>query len=287
MNRGPGLRHLAALLLFSCALALAEVAVPEFRAHVTDLTGTLDAQQAGALEQKLAAFEQARGSQVAVLIVPTTRPEEIEQYSLRVAEKWKLGRRKIDDGALLLVAKDDRAMRIEVGYGLEGALPDAIAKRIVAETITPRFKQDDFYGGIDAGVSQMMQVIQGEALPAPAQRAERGGGRDPLGLLFAPFMILFVIGRGLRRLTGSFPASALVGAGTGFAAFLIIGSTLLGVGAGVVAMIIALMLYSGAAGALPFYIGGMGGGRGGGFGGGGFGGGGGGGFGGGGASGRW
>jgi len=282
MKRGRGL---AAFLLLANTLAAAAVAVPELHARVTDLTGTLSAPQMATLEQKLAAFELARGSQIAVLLVPSTQPEAIEQYALRVAEQWKLGRKKIDDGALLLVAKDDRALRIEVGYGLEGALPDAIAKRIIAETITPHFKQGDFHGGIDAGIGQMMQVIAGEPLPPPAQRAQREGARDTLGILFVPFMILYLIGQSLRRLAGSFPASALVGLGTGVAATLIIGSSLLGVGAGVVAMLLALMLYSGAAGALPFHVGGMGGRRGG-FGGGGFGGGGGG-FGGGGASGRW
>ena len=280
MRYGLG-RAIAALLLFCSALASAEVAVPELRARVTDLTGTLSAPQSAALEQKLAAFEQGKGSQIAVLIVPTTQPEEVEQYSLRVVEQWKLGRKKIDDGALLLIAKQDRALRIEVGYGLEGALPDAIAKRIIAETITPYFKQGDFYGGIDAGVSQMIQVLEGEILPPPQKQVQISG--DPLGLLFFPFFILYAIGQGLRRMVGSLPASALVGAGTGFVASLLIGSTVLGVGAGVIATIMALLLYSGAAGALPFNMG-HGGARGGGFGGGGFGGGGGG-FGGGGASG--
>lgn len=286
MIRDAGRWSWAALLICACSLAAAEVAVPPLKAHVTDLTGTLSGQQVNALEQKLTAFEQAKGSQVAVLLVPTTQPEEIEQYSLRVVEQWKLGRKKIDDGALLLIAKEDRAMRIEVGYGLEGALPDAIARRIIAETITPYFKQGDLFGGIDAGVTQMLQVIQGESLPTP-KRSRSSAAKDPLSVLFVPFMFLYVIGQGLRRFAGSFPASALVGAGTGLAATFIAGSTILGVGAGVLAMIIALMLYSGGASAMPFYMGGMGGGRhGGGFGGGGFGGGGGG-FGGGGASGRW
>lgn len=278
---------LAALLLFCVTLASAQVAVPDLRARVTDLTGTLSASQTAALEQKLAAFEQAKGSQIAVLIVPTTQPEAIEPYSLRVVERWKLGRKTVDDGALLLIAKDDRAMRIEVGYGLEGALPDAIAKRIIAETITPYFKQGDFYGGIDAGVSQMIGVVQGEPLPAPKSYAEFRG--DPLALLFFVFCFLCSIGQGLQRLMGSFPASALVGAGTGWGAALLAGSTPLGVGAGLVATLIALFVYRGGGSSLPFLIDGGRSGRGfggGGFGGGGFGGGGGG-FGGGGASGRW
>ncbi|ROH93588.1 YgcG family protein [Stagnimonas aquatica] len=280
---------LAALGLLVGALAHAELPVPELPARVTDQTGTLDATQRGALEQKLAAFEQSKGSQIAVLIVTSTAPETIEQYSLRVAEKWKLGRKGVDDGALLLIAKNDRTLRIEVGYGLEGALPDAIAKRIVAETITPYFQQGDFYGGIDAGTSQMIQVIDGEPLPAPKPaRGGNGSQADRLiGSLLLPFMVLYAIGQGLRRLIGSFPASALVGGGTGIAAFLILGSGLVGLGVALFAMIAALVLYSGALGGVPIH-GGYGGGRGGGFGGGGGGfSGGGGGFGGGGASGRW
>ena len=134
---------------------------------MTDLTETLTPDQTAKLEQKLAAFEARKGSQIAVLIVPTTQPEAIEQYSIRVAEQWKLGRKGVDDGALLLVAKDDRALRIEVGYGLEGALPDAIAKRIIEDIIVPRFKTGDFYGGIDAGVDAMIKVVDGEPLPPP------------------------------------------------------------------------------------------------------------------------
>ena len=154
-------------LLFSAFLAIADVAVPPLKARVTDLTGTLSASEANQLEQKLAAFEAKKGSQIAVLIVPTTQPETIEQYSIRVAEAWKLGRKGIDDGALLVIAKQDRALRIEVGYGLEGVLPDAIAKRIIEETIVPRLRQGNFAGGIDAGIDKIMGVIQGEPLPPP------------------------------------------------------------------------------------------------------------------------
>jgi len=130
------LARLLPALLLAATLALAEVPVPALEARVTDLTGTLTAQQRGALEESLRAFEALKGAQLAVLLVPTTAPETIEQYAIRVAEAWKLGRQGVDDGLLLLVAKDDRRMRIEVGYGLEGAVPDAIAKRVIAETIT-------------------------------------------------------------------------------------------------------------------------------------------------------
>ena len=132
------------LLLFGAGLAAGDEpqAIPGLAARVTDLTGTLAADQKGKLEAKLAAFERNKGSQIAVLIVPTVKPESIEQYALRAVESWKLGRRGVDDGALLLVAKEDRKLRIEVGYGLEGALNDATAKRIISETISPRFKQE-------------------------------------------------------------------------------------------------------------------------------------------------
>ena len=152
---------------------MAEVAVPALKSRVTDLTGTLAANETAQLEQRLAAFEARKGSQIAVLIVPTTQPETIEQYSIRVAEAWKLGRKGIDDGALLLIAKQDRTVRIEVGYGLEGVLPDALAKRIVDEVIVPEFKQGNFAGGIDAGIEQMMSVVEGEPLPPQARRGER------------------------------------------------------------------------------------------------------------------
>ncbi|HEV2008247.1 MAG TPA: YgcG family protein, partial [Burkholderiales bacterium] len=192
-------------LLASC-LALADVAVPPLKARVTDLTATLSAQQQAALEQTLAEFEARKGSQIAVLIVPTTQPETVEQYALRVEETWKLGRKSIDDGALLLVAKDDRKLRIEVGYGLEGALNDATAKRIVAEDITPRLKQGDFYGGISAGVERMIKVIDGEPLPPPnsSARPQSSGGFDFSSMLFIGFILVFVVGGVLRAIFGRF-----------------------------------------------------------------------------------
>src|SRR3989338_635957 len=158
------------LALLLCGAAQAEVPVQPLSARVTDLTATLDAQQKQALESRLAAFEAKKGAQLAVLFVPTTQPETIEQYALRVAEVWKLGRKGVDDGALLLVAKDDRAMRIEVGYGLEGVIPDAVAKRVISEIITPYFKQGDFYGGIQAGVTRLVRLVEGEPLPPPRKK---------------------------------------------------------------------------------------------------------------------
>jgi len=285
---------LIGLTLLLPALAAAEVAVPVLKARVTDLAGTLNPEQRNALEQRLAAFETRKGSQVALLIVATTQPETIEQYAIRVAEQWKIGRKGVDDGALLLVAMKDRAVRLEVGYGLEGALPDATARRIVDEYILPRFKQGDFYGGMEAGLNRVMAVIDGEPLPAP--RAGGAGGSGAPGmqdLLVLGLMLAFVIGGVLRALFGRLLGSGIVGGVGGFIGWLVLGSALSAAVVGVLFAVFSLFLGAGAGagrmrsggwgGGVPG--GGWGGGRGGGFGGG-FGGGGGG-FGGGGASGRW
>jgi uncharacterized protein len=188
------------LLLLLCASASALVAIPALTQHVTDLTATLTPQQVMALENKLAAFEAKQGSQLAVLIVPTTQPEDIAQYGIRVADAWKLGRKKLDDGVILIVAKDDRKLRIEVGYGLEGAIPDAIAKRVIAETITPYFKAGDFAGGIDAGVEQLAQLIAGESLPPPVaqDQAQADDGAFMfilMGGVFAGWLLSTIFGR--------------------------------------------------------------------------------------------
>ncbi len=143
---------LCAALLLLPRLAFALVEIPPLQARVTDLTGTLDAPQQAALEARLKALEDKKGSQVAILIVPTTHPEDIAQYSIRVVDQWKLGREKPDDGVLVLVAKDDRKLRIEVGAWAGGRDPDIYAKRIISDVISPRFKQGDFFGGLDAGV---------------------------------------------------------------------------------------------------------------------------------------
>src|SRR5688572_8255129 len=158
---------LAAALLLGVTVLAADTPVPPLKSRVTDSTGTLTPDQRAALEAKLATFETKKGSQVAVLMVATIKPETIEQYSIRVVEQWKLGRKRVDDGVLLIVAKDDRRMRIEVGRGLEGAIPDAIAKRIVSDMIAPRFREGDFYGGIMAGVDRILRTIEGEPLPPP------------------------------------------------------------------------------------------------------------------------
>jgi uncharacterized protein len=292
---------LAGAAWLACALALAQpaggdlVAIPPLQAHVTDLSGTLSAGQQAQLEQQLAAFETARGSQIAILLVPTVQPEAIEQFSIRVAEAWKIGRRNHDDGVLITVAKNDRKMRIDVGYGLEGAIPDAIAKRIISETMAPKFRQGDFAGGLSGAVAQMEKLIEGESLPPPA-KADRGvtGSEGSFEQLFVIGLMLSVVAGGVLRamfgrLAGSGLSSGLVGA----AAWFITGSMLVaGIGA-LIAFVFVLVLSSGA-GRRASHGGGWGGGgwtggSGGSWGGGSdsWGGGGGGSFGGGGASGDW
>jgi uncharacterized protein len=263
--------------------------IPKLEARVTDLTGTLTAEQQSQLEEKLAAFEARKGSQIAVLIVPTTHPEEIEQYSIRVVEQWRIGRAHVDDGVLLIVAKNDRRVRIEVGYGLEGALPDAIANRIIAEAIRPLFAQNDFYGGINAGVDQIARVIGGEALPAPDRTWHGGGSRRLSGLLPFLFIAVLVGSSVLRAILGRPAGAAVTGALTGVLVWFFGGFIVAAILASLVAFVFSLL--SGMGGGL-MRTGGFGGGMlGGGMGGGGFGGGGfsggGGGFGGGGASGSW
>jgi len=270
------------LLLFASGSLRAElVPVPALQKRVTDLTQTLTPEQQSQLESKLAAFEQQKGSQIAVLVIPSTKPEEIEQYSIRVVDAWKLGREKPDDGVLVLVAKDDRKMRIEVGYGLEGAIPDLIAKRIITEVMVPSFRQGDFYGGINHAVDKLIGLVSGEQLPAPAPaKANSGGLWD---MLYFFLIGGFIVGGILRAIFGNFLGGVLNGGIIGLLAWFIGGSLLLAIVFGMVAFAVTFAGVSSGLG----HMGGMGGGgyRGSG-GGGGFSGGGGG-FGGGGASGSW
>jgi uncharacterized protein len=276
----------ALALFFFVTTAWAQVAVPPLTARVTDLTGTLTREQQAGLERMLQEFEARKGTQIAVLMVPSTAPEAIEQYALRVGEQWKIGRKKVDDGAILVVAKDDRALRIEVGYGLEGALNDATASRIIREVIVPRFREGDFYGGINAGLDRMMRVIDGEPLPAPARGspAADGGFMQTLPVLLVAALFGGAI---LRAILGRFLGATATGGVVGFLAWALAGTLAVALLAGVLAFVFTLAGGFGGRG----YYGGMGFPRGGGWGGGGLGGGGfrggGGSFGGGGASGRW
>ena len=281
------------LLLLLGFGAHAEVAVPPLRSPVTDLTGTLTAEQSATLEQQLRAFEAKKGSQIALLIVPTTQPETIQQYSFRVAEAWKLGRRGVNDGALLAIAKNDRAVWIQVGYGLEGALPDVLANRIVEQVIVPRFRSGDFFGGISEAITRMIALVEGEPLPEPTNSQRSAPGADGLGSVMPVLLLLVFVGGGiLRRILGRF-GGASVTAGLAAAIVWFLTSTLvIAIGAAVIAFVIAL-LGGGGGGGWSSGLRGWGG-HTGGWGGGGFGGGGGGGwsggggtFGGGGAGGRW
>ena len=231
---------LVALLLCWAFAALADVAVPPLSGRVVDQTATLSSGDIASLTQTLKNLETRKGSQVAVLIVPTTAPETIEQYSIRVAEAWKIGRKKIDDGALLVVAKNDRKLRIEVGYGLEGALNDVTAKRIIDEIITPKFRNGDLAGGISAGVDRIIGVIDGEPLPAPAPRQSSGSSHnfDPLN----PFVLfaIFVVGAILRTTLGRLIGSVTTGSVVGVLAWFIAGSLAASVIVGVIAFIFTM-----------------------------------------------
>jgi uncharacterized protein len=216
---------LALLLCWACS-ALALVAVPPLSGRVVDQTGTLAAGDIASLTQTLKDLETRKGSQIAVLIVPTTDGEAIEPFSLRVAEAWKIGRKKIDDGALLVIAKNDRRLRIEVGYGLEGALTDVTTKRIIDEDITPKFKAGDFAGGVAAGINRMIRIIDGEKLPEPEPPHWQSPGLlnnvDP----FNPFVLafVFIVGGALRAALGRLIGSAATGGFVGVLAWLFVGS---------------------------------------------------------------
>ena len=279
---------IAVLLLVSLSALAEDRPIPPLTGRVVDETETLAAEQKRALELKLQAFEQRKGSQIAVLITGTTYPEPIESYSIRVADAWKIGRKGVSDGILVVVAKSDRVMRLEVGYALEGALPDAMARRLIDEVFIPSFREGNFYEGLSAGVDRMIKVIDGEPLPEVSNSNAGSGNPRSIESYFVLFIVAtLAFGGLLRRLLGRLPAALVVGAGIGFLAWLIVAPILVALLVGVVALVVTLFGGGGIPGRLDG--GGFGGG---GFGGGGFGGGGGfsgggGGFGGGGASGRW
>ncbi len=269
------------LLLALANGALAEITVPSLKSHVTDLTETLSSMEISRLEQQLTDFEAKKGSQIALLIIPTTQPETIEQYSIQVAEVWKLGRKGIDDGVLLLVAKNDRTLRIETGYGLEGVLPDALARRIIDEIIVPKFRQGHFFGGLQAGVEQIISIIEGETLP----ESEPAGGASLAVENIIPFLfIALVLGRTLQSMFGRMAGATITGSIAGALTWLISSSIAVALLIAIAIFVISLfeqtgrIIHRGGPGYRNW--------PGGGFSGGGFRGGGGG-FGGGGASGRW
>jgi uncharacterized protein len=231
-----------ALLLCWAVAAFADVAVPPLTGRVVDQTGTLSSGDIATLTQTLRDFEARKGSQIAVLIVPTTAPETIEQYSIRVADAWKVGRKKVDDGAILVVAKDDRKLRIEVGYGLEGALTDVTAKRIIDEIITPKFRNNDFAGGISAGVNQIIRVVDGEPLPALRQQRQGSGFTDLIDP-FNPFVIIgvLVLGAFLRSALGRLFGSLATGGLVGLLAWFIVGSLVVAIVAGLIASFFTML----------------------------------------------
>ena len=239
---------IARALLFAWLLcwplaAGAEVAVPPLSGRVVDQTGTLSAGDIDALTQKLKGLEKRKGSQVAVLIVPTTQPETIEQFSIRAADAWKIGRRKVDDGALLVVAKDDHKLRIEVGYGLEGALTDVTARRIIDEIIVPHFRTGDFAGGISAGVDRITRVIDGEPLPAPRPEASHRDAPDFLfNVIFSPFgFIGYIVVAGIMRgLLGRLLGSGVTAGVVGAVIWFILGSIAVSVIFGVIAFFLTM-----------------------------------------------
>jgi uncharacterized protein len=290
-------------------VANALIAVPPLQGHLTDLTKTLNAEQAQAIEQSLTAFENRKGTQIAVLMLASTGPEPIEPFAIRVAEKWKIGRKRQDDGVILVIAKVDRAVRIEVGYGLEGVLTDLQSQRIISDIILPHFKRNDFYGGITAGIADIIhridqELIAGESSTtepltktAPDEAQHKSPTGTPIGtttgtpirtldwMADLPMILIgaLVIGGILRMIFGRFPGALLTGVLVTLIAWFVIGALFFAVVAGTVAL--GLTLWGGGLLGIAARL--LGGGRGGGRGGGGGFGGGGGGFGGGGGSGRW
>jgi uncharacterized protein len=292
--------HLASCLFFmllSLSVHAADAGlqpIPPFADRVTDLTGTLAPQQVQSITDELAALEQRKGSRVAVLMLPTTQPEDIAQYSIRVTDAWKLSRtdKQAQDGVLLTIAKDDHRVRIDVGRDLEGAIPDAAAARIIREYITPKFRAGDFYGGIEDALGALTRLIDGEQLPPPLSDADRGHSSGGAFNFLVPLIFIALWLRAFLGRLSSVPRAGLIGAVCAGAAWLVTGVVAFAVGAGVIGLLLGWLGGSGGGFAGRGGFGGWTGG--GGFGGGSYGGGGGfssggsfGGFSGGGASGSW
>lgn len=255
-----GLAVAAALLLPGLLLAQDALApIPALTARVIDTTATLDAGQRQALEAKLADFEQKRGTQIVVLLVPTTQPEDIVGYTQRVGDLWKIGRKDVGDGLLVVVAKNDRTVRIATAKTLEGAVPDLAARQIISEAITPRFREGDFAGGLSAGLDRLIGLITGEQLPAPAGGSGTVGGESGLQWFDMLVLLFFVVPLGVRVLGGIFgrKSGALITAGgIGFVTWLLTASVVVAVLASMAGLVFALA--SGLAGYGPGLGGGMG-----------------------------
>ena len=238
---GRWLAGLCWALLLALLPAQAQQSVPPLTGHVVDATGTLSAPQRQQMEAKLAAFEQSRGAQIVILLVPSTQPEDIASYSNRVANEWKIGRREVGDGLLLVVASNDHKVRIEVAKTLEGAIPDLAAKRIIDDAITPRFRQGDFAGGLTAAADQIMARISGEALPAP-RAASKGSAAGFQWTDLAVFMFIAVpvLATIARRVLGTKLGALATGAVVGVLALLLTASLLLASLAAVGALLYSL-----------------------------------------------
>ena len=230
----------AALLLAFCATA-EDAPIPPLTGRVLDISGALTAGQKRELEASLEAFETRKGSRIAVLITGTTFPEPIESFAIRVAETWKIGRKGVDEGIVVVMAKSDQAMRIEVGYGMEHVVPDAVAKRLVEEEFIPKVREGDVYGGLRAGLDRLMRVIDGEPLPEPKQEAGRGSDLRSIEAYYIVFLVIVIAVAGLlRALFGRVPAATMVGLGTGLLAWLIVAQVIVAALVGIVAFTFTL-----------------------------------------------
>ena len=257
MPRGCDARALAACLGLAFALLLVlvpgwaqpagDAAIPALDAPVVDTTGTLDAATVQRLDAQARALRQRKGSQLQVLVVPSTQPESIEQYAVRVFEAWKPGREGVDDGVLLLVAKDDRAVRIETGYGLEGAIPDAVANRVIQEYLVPKFRAGDYGGGIEDATAVLVKVIDGEPLPAPVSRNEPAGPSGG-GMWLPALFIAFVVAQVVRGVFARLPRllrAPLVAATSGGVAWLVSSLVLAGVAGAAIGLLVGLAAFGG------------------------------------------
>lgn len=242
----------ALVLVFGLLLASAghaaegdPIPVPPLKHRVTDQTGSLSSADESRIEGKLRAFESAKGAQIAVLVVPTTKPEAIFDFSLRVAEAWKLGRKGVDDGVLFVVAKNDRKMQILVGPGLQGSLTDAMSKRIIGEIVAPRFRAGDFAGGIEQGVDKIVGLLQGEALPPPPQKKRVSAKSSSLeGFLVLGVLAALIVGPLLKMILGRFLGATATAGVTGAAAWFIIGGLLFPIVIGAIVFFVVLLMGS-------------------------------------------